>query len=266
MTRLFKNLLKRVLPLPMRNWIRRMIQPATPMEKVMAELVRRKIKPSEMRALEVFGRDGRWHTQCYARHVKTLEVWEIQDQYRELLEQNFPAAKVKITDSFREIKVTENKYNFIVVDNSLGTFRDDPVPGGVVSTYCEHFELFPDIFRVAMDSTIIIVNIIPESNEAARIKYPLLFNEEQLVRRRAFYNTLTPEKISFDQMVGTYRRLAAENGFKLESSFLQQRGATGIGYYLVLKIIRSPEDRMADSQAISLQPAKNENIYRNEIR
>jgi hypothetical protein len=239
MPRPLKNLLKKVLPAPLQNRIRKMLRPATPMEKVVKELKRRNLKPQELHALEVFGRDGHWHTQCYAGHAKTLEVWEIQEQYRDVLQKNFPGAKVKITDSFVEIRHTAGRYNFIVVDNSLGTFRDDPVPGGVATTYCEHFELFPNVFRVAMDSAILILNVIPETNEAARKKYAYLFNETQLARRRDFYQTDHPEKVSFDKMVETYKRLANDSGFKVEDFFFEKRGENGVAYYLVLKFARS---------------------------
>jgi hypothetical protein len=147
-------------------------------------------------------------------------------------------ARVKITDSFKEIKHTSARYNFIVVDNSLGIYRDDPVPGGVVTTHCEHFDLFPDIFRVAMDSSILILNVIPELNDAARRKYPYLFNDTQLAQRHDFYATESPEKVPFDRMIQEYRQFITANGFSLESFFFQKRGGTGIVYYLVLKIVR----------------------------
>ena len=172
--------------------------------------------------------------------MHSLEIWEIQEKYREALKANLPNAEVKITDSFEEIRRTANKYSLVVIDNSMGTYMDDPIPGGVVTTYCEHFELFPDVFRVLKDSAILIVNVIPWANVAAREKYPDLFNKTQLERRAQFYNTTTPDDISLEKLEETYRQLAKQNGFNLDWSFSEQRGGTGIVYYLVLKVSRQP--------------------------
>jgi hypothetical protein len=90
-----------------------------------------------------------------------------------------------------------------------------------------------------MDSSILILNVIPEINDAARRRYPYLFNDAQLAQRRYFYATDSPEKVSLDRMIQEYRRFITANGFSLESSFFQKRGGTGIAYYLVLKLVRS---------------------------
>jgi hypothetical protein len=57
-----------------------------------------------------------------------------------------------------------------VVDNPISTF----------DIYCEHFDLFPDIFKVAQDEIILIFNVIPEISEKILKRYPYLFNKNQL--------------------------------------------------------------------------------------
>jgi len=197
------------------------------MQQVLRELRKRKVSVKDLDALEVFGGSGDFHTKDYAFQVSTLEVWEIDPKYERSLKQNLPMAKVKITDSYKEIKNTLRKYNLIVVDNPMSTYED----------HCEHFDLFPDIFRVASDSTILILNVISEINGAAKKQYPYLFNEEQLARRKFFYKTNRPEKVSFDEMVEAYRNLAKTNGFSLEWYLFQKRYT--FVYYLVLKIKKS---------------------------
>ena len=232
---MIKRILKSVLPPPIHQRLKRVFYRPTPMQWVMRQLEKRNLDLRSMDALEVFGRDGHWHTQYYAPLIRSLEVWEIQDKYREVLHKNFPAAKVKITDSFQEIKQTLSKYDLVVVDNSMGIFVDDPYHGSTPTTYCEHFDLFPAIFRVLKDEAVIIVNVIPATNEAAMGKYPLLFDSVQLSRRAKFYQTDHPDNISLDDMREAYRRIMAENGFKLDWSVSRNRGGAGVVYYLAMK-------------------------------
>jgi hypothetical protein len=199
------------------------------MSQVLRKLAnKRKVRLKDLDALEVFGRCGDIHTMDYASQVSTLEVWEIEQQYEDALRWNLPMANIKITDSYKEIKNTPKKYNLIVVDN----------PMLIHGNHSEHFDLFPDIFRVAMDSTVLILNVIPEIDDDASKKYPSLFNEVQLAHRKSFYrSTDHPEKVSFDEMIEAYKALIIANDFNLEWYFFQKTKG-GIVYYLVLKINR----------------------------
>jgi len=198
----------------------------TSIHKVLRALRKRKVSLKDLNALEVFGGSGDLHAKDYAPYVSTLEVWEINPKQEMPLKKNLPNAKVKITDSYKEIKKAKSMYNLIVVDNPMSTYDE----------HCEHFDLFPDIFRIAMDSTIIILNVIPEIDDHAKKQYPYLFNETQLASRKSFYGTNQPEKISFDKIVETYRKHATTNGFSLDWYFFQKRTFV---YYLVLKIRKS---------------------------
>jgi len=197
----------------------------TPMGRVLRELRRRGISLKTLRALELFASSGEGHIKDYAPWVSTLELWEIDPKCERILQQNFPTAKIKITDSYKEVKSTSQSYDLIVVDNGTSIY----------SEYCEHFELFPDIFRIAGNSCILIVNVIPEVQDADVKYFPYLFNKAQLVRREVFYKTNHPEKVSFHEMLKVYKDLLEANGFQLEWHFVQKR--TFI-YYLVLKIKR----------------------------
>ena len=103
-----------------------------PMRDLLKELKRRKAKLKGLKALELFGKDGLMHTKDYASKVSSLEIWEINPQFEDRLKANLPMAEIKITDSYKEIKRTTNKYSFIVVDNPMSSHGD----------YFEHFELF----------------------------------------------------------------------------------------------------------------------------
>ena len=68
-----------------------------------------------------------------------------------------PRATIKIGDSIKAVKIgglSRQKYNFIVIDNSPGTF-------GEKRNYCEHFDLFPEIFNyITNERTIFVMNVV----------------------------------------------------------------------------------------------------------
>ena len=178
----------------------------------------------KMDAVELFSRCGDWHTIAYASQVSSLEAWEHDPIFEKCLKMNLPMAKIKITDSYKEIKKTRKKFDLIVVDN----------PWSMHDDHCEHFDLFPDIFRVAKNSAILVLNIIPEFSSKIIKEIPS-FKDQQFRHRISFYKTDKPEKISFNRIVRTYKNLITTNGFSLEWSFFQKRSFV---YYLVLKIKR----------------------------
>src|SRR5262249_45180630 len=149
----------------------------------------------------VFGNSGDSHLKDYASLVSSLEIWEIDPRYERILRRNFPKAEVKITDSYKEIKTTSKKYNFIVIDNGTSTSSTS------CEIRCEHFYLFLDIFRITMGSNVFILNVIPEIDSVALKAYPYLFNDVQLLHRKNFYKTNHPEKITFEEMVEAYRKI-----------------------------------------------------------
>lgn len=206
-------------------WDTKRIFGMTPTQRVFGNLEDRQINLKELNALEVFGGSGDFHTKDYASEVHSLTVWEINPIFSDSLKKNLPNAQIKITDSFEEIKKNTERYNLIVVDNPMSTYEG----------HCEHFDLFPDIFRIAADYAIILVNVIPRINKMAKIKYPYIFNKDQLEYRKSFYNTNQPEDISFDRMIHAYSKFIEKNGFNLEWYFFKKRTFV---YYLALKIRR----------------------------
>lgn len=235
---LFKSIIKTIFPDNARKRLREVIRRREPIEKLLKKLRGRNVKLGDMDALEVFGKDGHWHTRYYAHLVKSIEVWEIQNKYLAPLQKNLPAAMVKITDSFKEIRRVERKYDLVVIDNSMGIFVDDPFDGSTPTEYCEHFDLFPAVFRVLKDEAVIIVNVIPSANASALEKYPLLFDTRHLQRRSAFYGVDHPENVPIEEMVTLYGNLAATNHFRVEWTVHEARGGTGIVHYLALKMRR----------------------------
>jgi hypothetical protein len=198
------------------------------MQRLVREVQRRGVNLEELDALEVFARDGSWVTVDYARKVRSLEAWEIDDQFRLDLEKNLPGARIRITDSIEELKRCSRTFGFVVVDNPIATF----------GSYCEHFDVFPGLFRILDDPAIVVLNVIPETDPKTRQEYPFLFNDVHLGRRRDFYRTDRPESVPIERMVEHYRDLMAAHDRDVDWHFSVRRNASVT--FLVLGTRRRP--------------------------
>ena len=165
-------------------------------------LERRGFDFSHASALEVFGEVGERSTRFYAPLVASLEVWEIDPACEPGLRRNLPGAKIKITDSFAEIERATGPYDLISIDSPLG--------GG------EHFELFPHVFELLAEDGVIVLNVITRVDPLMRRQFGYLFDEEQLERRRQFYGTDHPDRMSRGELADAYRRLGRGEGFEMQ--------------------------------------------------
>ncbi|EGW36602.1 hypothetical protein [Desulfosporosinus sp. OT] len=199
------------------------LKKSRPMEEVLTRLQSNNINLRELNALEVFGKTGEWHTLDYGYKVKSLEVWEIDSSCKASLKRNFPFATVKIVDSYMEVERCNKKYSLIVIDNPMSTYGD----------YCEHFSLFPKMVTLCDENAIIIINVIPKINEDTKAEYPYLFNDIQLEKRRQFYKTNCPDKLTFEEIDSAYKNMALKEHFKTEWSFFHKRNFV---YYYVFKL------------------------------
>ncbi|MCU0606100.1 MAG: hypothetical protein MUF78_01430 [Candidatus Edwardsbacteria bacterium] len=192
----------------------------------MAELRRRGYDPAAMRCLEVFGGTGDIHLLDYAHRIRELTIWEIDKTAASRLRQRFPAATIQTVDSHKEVERHEGRYELIVIDNPMSTY----------GPWCEHFGLFPDVFRLAADRAVMMVAVIPDADAGARSAYPYLFNRSQLEERRRFYRAGDPEHVPFDSMVKIYAEHAESAGLSIDWWFSQRRTHM---HYLVLGLSRA---------------------------
>ena len=223
--------LRRYLPEPAARALRAVRRRigASPMCRLCRQLRERGVALERLETLELFGDDGSRHTMDYAPLVRSLEIWEIKPERETALRQKFPSATIKIVDSFDEVKRTPNRYDLVVVDNWVGS---------LYAGHCEHFELFPAVFRLLRDEGILVINVVPRLDQEMRAGVPTVSREtrgEHLKRRSHFYGTEHPEAIAIPEMVEVYRTRAAESGFDLEWHVVQRRT---FHYYLALKLRR----------------------------
>lgn len=198
------------------------------MQGVLRELARRNIDPRNLHAIELFGGMGKFHTLDYAHRVESMEIWEIDPKLGKPLQSNLPTAKIRITDTYTELKNASKRYDLVVCDNPMSLY-------GSNDRHCEHFDLFPDIFSILADQAILILNVIPAIDNRASRRFPYLFNEHQLAARARFYNTDHPENISLDSMAAVYTHRAAEHGYAMHWHFTRRRHFV---HYLVMRVSR----------------------------
>lgn len=196
----------------------------SPTQQVFREIERRGYDVRRAKALEVFAGTGFRHTIDFRDAVGALEVWEVNPAYEQALRKNLPGATIKITDSFEEIRRTSERFDIVVVDNTITTFGKG---------YVEHFDLFPDIFRIAADRCVLVLNVCPDVPESLR------GDAVRMERRASFYRTNRPEDVPIGRMVDIYSNLMKERGFQLDWSFDRRRAHRDGIHYLALALAKN---------------------------
>jgi hypothetical protein len=155
---------------------------------------------SKAHAVEVFARQGDWHTLDYYQKVASVEAWEIDDSHLAGLRENLPKAEIKQVDSIHYIRQEENfnVADLLVIDNPQNTF-------GPNNEYCEHFDVIDPALKMLRPGGVIVFNVNIEP-----------FNYQQFpdwrVRRELFYGPMNTAKLSMDELVEFYRRRFEASG------------------------------------------------------
>lgn len=217
--------IKRLFPLSLKRFLRAKLR-LEPLQIIMRKIMEKNIDFRDLDALEVFGFTGEYHTIIYAPFVRSLEVWEIDNNCETKLKVNLPDAIVKITDSYKEIKKTSKRFDLIVIDN----------PISICEGHCEHFDLFPDVFSVAKDNAIFIIDVIPQVTSVDIRNYPGLFDKKHLEIRSRFYEAVNPAHLLQKEIADTYKHLCEANNFSLEWYFFQRKTSV---YYFVCGMKRT---------------------------
>jgi SAM-dependent methyltransferase len=200
--------------------IRRMLG-RSPMQKVIHGIEENGYDLASMDALEVYGEDGAFHTKDYASKVRSLEIWEVDESHESTLKRNFPDAVVRIVNSYARIKLAlAGDFDLVVVDNPMAKHGD----------HFEHFDLFPDIFRVIRPGGVLVLNVILGVTVRQQRRFPYLLDADHVAARSAFYGGTKP--FLFErQFQFHYTELAKQQDREVLWSFSVQRHFV---HYLVL--------------------------------
>ncbi len=163
--------------------------------------------------LEVYGYTGEFHTLDYVKYVNQLDIWEIDPTCEIHLKNNLPRANVKITDSYAELRKTDERFDTVVLDNPRGIFGDEK---------CEHFEIIEDCFRVLTDRSVLIANIIPDILVSKYVT-PKETVFMHILKRKSFYRHEDGISISEQHFSTFYTDMACKNGFIVRNIFFVKR-------------------------------------------
>lgn len=176
------------------------------MEELLAAIQKHGVNLTKLNALEMFGRGGDWHTIYYAKKINSLEVWEVDIEWKQELERNLPNANLKFVDTIRTLANNTNlqKYSFVVIDNPQNLFGPN-LPNTDEPQYCEHFDVLPYLNKILDDGIVVFnVNPIPYNYE----KFPSWQN-----RRRKFYGNVDTSNLHLNFLIDFYTKFFLNQGF-----------------------------------------------------
>jgi len=196
-----------------------------PMKSVFRRIAKHR-SPESLSVLELFARIGDYHTIEYARQVRTLELWEIEPAFAQILRKRFPAATVRTVDTYEQLHASARQFDVVVGDAPISEH------GGQY----EDFGIFPRVFSWLVDTAFVIIDIIPFVTAAARLAFPTAFTDDHMRARSAFYQTDRPEDISLEAMIERYRALCDAAGWTVFDILVEPRNK--VMSYLLLALRR----------------------------
>ena len=205
-----------------------------PIQEVFKILEEKGLKLNKFSAVELFGGKGLMHSKYVADAVGEMTVWDNSESQKQDLETNIPKARVKICNSYMQLKTETEKFDLISCDNPIGT-----------NFMNEHFEIFPDMFNIMKNEAVVIIDTIPEINCYCKQRYINTGTQLHLDNRRKFYKTSNPKKINHEKMKMTYRRIAQQKGFETEFDFFVERG--NIIHYYIAKYKRINDTHISNA-------------------
>lgn len=176
----------------------------------------------DLKCIELFSREGSWHTKNLFSEYTDVTLCEIDSIYRDSLSLNFPLAKIKILDSIKMLQsfneVTE-KYDLVSVDNPLGCFDQ----------YCENFEVVENIHKILNDQSVLLINIVPRPYGYSDIE------EKWKEKRQKFYSVHSDQSIDFYDILSAYKSKLGDEGFNISDyEYICRVYANDIDYFYYL--------------------------------
>ena len=171
------------------------------------QLIEKGVNFKNLSCLEIFGRDGTWHVSIFAKLVKSLEIWEVDQKWESDLGKNFPNSKIKIIDSIKTIKNNLDlpKIDLLLIDNPMNVYKNSN--GG---KYCEHFDVIKEIHKFCKKEILVIFNVN---------RHPFDYNKypEWKKFRESFYKNSKTDDLSLEFLQKFYQELFESIG--LETMF-----------------------------------------------
>ncbi len=165
-----------------------------PIENIIKILKEKNIDLSSINAIELFNSENKRATDLISREVKSITLVEY--------------------DPYIFLKYHKERYHFIISDNPIEQ-KD---------TNFQHFSLFPDIFNIFENRTILLLNIVQDFKKLEK------------------ESKLESIKIGIEQMCKAYEKLGRDNGFKLVEYFTTPKNRN-VDYLCLIYQKEKNEDR-----------------------
>lgn len=121
------------------------------MQSVLLQLRLRGLLPKRIRAVELFGMHGLWHTMDYVPLVEQLDFFEIDKAYLDLARNNLHPFPVTFhcADSIAWLRTTTERYDLVVADIPFSGpfYRDNGLP-----------RFISDLYKATLNGGVLIVN------------------------------------------------------------------------------------------------------------
>ena len=175
--------------------------------ELISKLSEKGINFSDLKCLEIFGRDGTWHVSIFAKLVKSMEIWEIDEKWKNELQKNFPKSEIKIIDSIKTIKnnLQLPKIDLLLIDNPMNLYGSD---NEQKQKYCEHFDMIDKIKNFCDKKILVIFNV-----NRHPFDYDLYPKWQE--RRQNFYKNSNTHDLSIIFLKNFYHELFEKLGFNV---------------------------------------------------
>tara|TARA_B110000438_G_C15629436_1_gene570294 strand:+ start:121 stop:777 length:657 start_codon:yes stop_codon:yes gene_type:complete len=173
--------------------------------ELILKLLEKGINFSNLKCLEIFGRDGTWHVSIFAKLVKSMEIWEIDEKWKKELEKNFPKSEIKIIDSVKIIKSNLElpKIDLLLIDNPMNVYGNKNLEE---EKYCEHFDIIDKIKRFCNEKILVVFNV-------NRCPFNYNLYSEWKERREDFYKNSQTHDLTITFLHKFYQQLFEKLGF-----------------------------------------------------
>lgn len=206
----------------------------TPIDYLMLSFKTSGTLPERIRALEIFGMYGLYVTKHYSHLCESVELWELDPSFAEFA-RKFSDKNVHVItgDSVTAVRegTIKGRFNLLVIDNPLVSPYGDEL--------YEHFNVLPEIFKLAEDQFLVIFNVVLTSPKALYSDYGFnsadqLKQRDSWERKRSEFYGVDRQDIKPQEYLELYTAKFTQWGFRVNySTFLPRNERVGfLGFAL----------------------------------
>lgn len=178
---------------------------------------------SNMRFLDPFAKEGKKQTCFFENKVKSMEVWEIDENFVRTLSERFPNATVRCVDSIKRVQLEGlDKFDIVIIDSPLSTYCNDE--------YAENFDIVSSIGNLLAEDSILIINICTKPFDIHFDR-----NKTWKLRRSSFFGESCEKEnsqVSLSDAIDRYVKVLEKQGLSVKEVKHSPRSSVNNEVYL----------------------------------